>query len=378
MSTFIISCGGTGGHLSPGIALAEGLIERGHTCHLIISNKEVDSRLILNYSHLEFIRAPGVGLTFSLKGLLRFSWQQLKGLLFAFRLLRKIKPDIVIGFGGFTTAGISVAASFLGYPIVLHEANHRTGKAIRFLSILACRVYLPPGVRLKSLPPKTIRHFGFPVRKDVRPVGRQLACKRLDLRPDVKRLLVLGGSQGASILNKWVIDNFEALGGLGIHVYCITGLGKCTHGKLESISDKGERVQAVFTPFVDNMADVLSSVDLVVARAGAGSIAELIRCYTPSILIPYPFSADNHQEANANFFERQGGGIVLNEKNLDRLYSEVVSMIFDDWLLDQLQQNLKGIEIQNSLKLIVDDLETLCARDEPMILQEEESVYSND
>lgn len=375
MSTFIISCGGTGGHLSPGIALAEGLIERGHRCYLVISNKEVDSRLIRNYSHLEFIRVPGVGLSFSLKGLFYFSREQLKGLLFAVSLLRKLKPDIVIGFGGFTTVGISVAAFLLGCPVVLHEANRRAGKAIRFLSVLARRVYLPPGVRLKSLPPKTIRHFGYPVRKNIRPIGKHLACKKLDIQPDVRRLLVLGGSQGASVLNNWVLDNFEDLGALGINVYCVTGLGKCTKGKLEYVSENGELVQAIFAPFVDNMSEVLSAADLVVSRAGAGSIAEFSRCHIPSILVPYPHAADNHQEENANFFERQGGGIVLSEKNLDQLYSEVVSMIFNDWLLDKFQQNLRSSEIQNSLKLIVDDIETLCAHDESMI-SERRLVYS--
>ena len=135
MSTFIISCGGTGGHLSPGIALAEGLIERGHTCYLVISNKDVDSRLIRNYSHLKFIRIPGVGFSFSLRGLLGFAREQLRGLAFAVKLLRKVKPDMVIGFGGVTTVGIAVAAYLLGCPVVLHEANHRAGKAIRFLSV---------------------------------------------------------------------------------------------------------------------------------------------------------------------------------------------------------------------------------------------------
>jgi len=374
MSTFIISCGGTGGHLSPGIALAEGLIERGHRCYLVISNKEVDSRLIRNYSHLEFIRVPGVGFSFNLKGIFLFLREQLKGLFFAARLLRKIRPDIVIGFGGFTTVGVSAVAYLLGCPIVLHEANRCAGKAIRLLSVLARRVYLPPGVRLKSLPPRTMRHFGYPVRKNVRPIGKHSACKKLDLKPDAKRLLVLGGSQGASVLNKWVLDNFEGLSALGINVYCVTGLGKCTKGKLEYVSENGELVQAIFAPFVDNMAEVLSCADLVVSRAGAGSIAEFSRCHIPSILVPYPFAADNHQEENANFFEKQGGGIVLKEKNLDQLYSEVVSMIFNDWLLNKFQQNLKSSEIQNSLKLIIDDIETLCAHDEP-IASERELAY---
>lgn len=363
MSTFIISCGGTGGHLSPGIALAQGLIERGHKCYLLISNKEVDSRLVSNYPHLDFICIPGVGFSFNLKRMLFCIRSQLKGIVFSIKLLRKLKPDIIIGFGGFTTIGIAIAGYCLGYPVVLHEANRRTGKAIRLLSVLARRIYLSPGVRLKSLPPKTIRHLGYPVRREIRPIAKAFACRNMNLNNNPKRLLIIGGSQGASILNRWAVDNFERLGEQGISIYCVTGLGKNTEGKLECISSTGEMIQAIFTPFVDNMAEVLSCSDLVISRAGAGSIAEIIRCCIPAILIPYPFAADNHQDENAHFFERQGGGIVLQEKNMDQLYEEVTNIIFNDWLLDKFYQNLKNIEIQNNLKLIIDDLETLIKQD---------------
>lgn len=370
MSVFVISCGGTGGHLAPGIALAEALMERGHTCYLVISTKEVDSRLMSNYPELKFVRIPGVGFSFTLLGLYLFFREQFKGILFAVKFLHKVKPNVVMGFGGFTTIGISLAASVLGFPIVLHESNRRIGKAIRFLSILARRIYLPPGVLLRSFLPKTIRQIGYPVRKDVQPIGKKTACKRLGLQSDVKRLLVLGGSQGATVLNKWVLENFERLAELGIHVYCVTGLGKCSQGKLEYHSGSGEQVQAIFTPFVDNMSNVLSAADLVLSRAGAGSVAEFCHCYIPAILVPYPFAADDHQRENAKFFEQQGGGIMLDEKNLDQLYSEVVALIFNDWLLDKFRKNLKLIEAQNSLTQIVDDLEMLCAQEESFVYPE--------
>lgn len=244
MSTFIISCGGTGGHLAPGIALAEGLMERGHRCYLLISNKEVDARLIAKYGHLEFVRVPGVGLGGGLKGFFRFSIEQLRGIVFGMRLLKRLKPDMIVGFGGFTTVGIVLAGYFLGCPIVLHEANHRVGKAIRLLSGLAKRVYLPSGVGLKNLSAKVVRHFGYPVRREIRPLERGEACEKLGLRAGVKRILVFGGSQGASVLNRWVVDNFERLGALGIHIYCVTGMGKCERERLKYVREDGELVDA--------------------------------------------------------------------------------------------------------------------------------------
>lgn len=369
MNTFVISCGGTGGHLSPGIALAEELIQRGHKCYLIISNKEVDSRLIKKYSQLEFVRIPGVGFSFSLKGVIRFFHEQIKGILFSIKFLHKKEPDIVIGFGGFTTFGISIAAWILGFPIVLHEANRKVGKAIRLLSVLAQRVYLPLGVRLRSLPPRTIRYIGYPVRKEIRPISKSLACEKLEIKDNVKRLLVLGGSQGASILNKWVNENFEKLAELGIHVYCVTGLGKGVPGKIEYTAKNGESAEILFMPFVDDMATVISASDIVLSRAGAGSIAEICRCQIPAILVPYPAAADNHQEENACFFERQGGGIVINEKKLDGLFDEVAALMFNDWLLDKFEQNLKLIDIHSNLELIVNDLETFCTQEEKTCFQ---------
>lgn len=369
MNIVVISCGGTGGHLSPGIALAEELIKKGTKCYLVISNKEVDSRLINKYSQMDFIRIPGIGFSGKFSGFVKFIREQFKGLLFSIKFLHKVQPDVVIGFGGFTTVGLSLAARMLGVPIFLHEANRKVGKAIRFLSILATRIYLPCGVHLKSLPPKTLKNIGFPVRKEIRPIAKSLACQKLEITANVKRLLVFGGSQGASVLNKWVFEHFESLAELGIHVYCITGLGKGSIGKLEYTAKNGVCAQAIFTPFVDDMTSVLSSADLVLSRAGAGSIAEICRCHIPAILIPYPFAADNHQEANAAFFERQGGGLVISEKDIDQLYSEVVSLIFNDWLLTKFEQNMKLMDIQSNLSLIANDLEEFCTQEETISLQ---------
>lgn len=366
MSTFVISCGGTGGHLSPGIALAEGLIERGHECHLVVSCKRVDACLISQYPDLECTKIPGVAFSVKPLALLKFLYYQVKAIFFAINLIRKKRPDTVIGFGGFTTLSFGIGSFLLGCPIVLHEANRCAGKAIRLLSVWAKRVYLPPGVELKSLPPKTIRHFGYPVRKEVRPLMKHDACRKLGLRADVKRLLVMGGSQGAEVLNQWVLSNFEKLALQGIDVFCVTGMGKSSQGKLEYVLEDGKMSQAVFVPFIDNISEVLSISDLVVSRAGAGSIAEFSRCGLPCILVPYPWASSNHQVENARFLERQGGGIVLEEKQLDRLYSEVLSMIFNDWLLDKMQRNLKRMEAYNSLDLIADDLEVLCLINEPV------------
>ncbi|OIO59311.1 MAG: UDP-N-acetylglucosamine--N-acetylmuramyl-(pentapeptide) pyrophosphoryl-undecaprenol N-acetylglucosamine transferase [Verrucomicrobia bacterium CG_4_10_14_3_um_filter_43_23] len=360
MSYFVISCGGTGGHLSPGIALAEALIERGHECCLVISKKGVDARLLKKYPQLDFIKLPGSGFSLQPWKLMKFIGNQIIGLYSSIHFLQKKRPDVIVGFGGFITMGIVVAGYLLGCPIVLHEANRNPGKAIRALSALSKRVYLPVGVHLKSLPPKTVRHFGYPLRKEIRKIGQLEARKRLGITTEGKWLLVIGGSQGASILTEWVIEYGEKLGEMGINVYCVTGMQRGRQGKIDYRSSSGLRTQIVFTPFSDNMATLYSCADLVVSRAGAGSIAELVRCCAPSILIPYPWAADNHQLSNASFLEQQGGGIVLSQMMLHKLYSEVLEVINNEWLLDKFRSNLARLEPYSSVDLIADDLEQLC------------------
>jgi UDP-N-acetylglucosamine--N-acetylmuramyl-(pentapeptide) pyrophosphoryl-undecaprenol N-acetylglucosamine transferase len=109
------------------------------------------------------------------------------------------------------------------------------------------------------------------------------------------------------------------------------------------------------------VADLFSAADLVVARAGAGTIAELVRCLTPAILVPFPQAADDHQRANAAFFERQGGGLVIDQMFLGTLHAEVLDVIFNDWLLRKFRENLARMEHAASLGLLLDDLESLGA-----------------
>ncbi|MEO0794861.1 MAG: UDP-N-acetylglucosamine--N-acetylmuramyl-(pentapeptide) pyrophosphoryl-undecaprenol N-acetylglucosamine transferase [Verrucomicrobiota bacterium] len=361
MSNIVISCGGTGGHLAPGIAVAEALQEEGHQCRLIISNKDVDSRLVKNYPQLQYERSPGAGFSWHPIKFLKFNIQQTKGLFFTVRLMREFKADAVIGFGGFLTMGAVLAATLTGVPVFLHEANRKVGRAIRFLSGLAKRIYLPPGATINGLRQRLIQPCGYPIRQEIRRVPQDEARSRLGIDVPGKLLLVLGGSQGATSLNHWVRDNFEELAKDNISVYCVTGLNKNVGGSIEYPTKDGQVAKAIFTPFADNMADVLSAVDLVVARAGAGSIAEFARCRLPSILVPYPFSADDHQLANAQFLEQQGGAVVLTEDRLDHLFCEVRDLIFNDWLIQKFRENLERMDRDDPAKLIVKDMDAIIA-----------------
>jgi UDP-N-acetylglucosamine--N-acetylmuramyl-(pentapeptide) pyrophosphoryl-undecaprenol N-acetylglucosamine transferase len=362
MSRFLISCGGTGGHLSPGISLAEGLIARGHSARLLISQKKVDARLIEKYPHFEFIRVPGTGFSWSPIRLARCVVTQLRGFSFCLKLVRETKPDGIVGFGGFTSAGIALAGWLRGVPVALHESNRVPGLAIRVLGRLARRVYLPPGIKLPSAHAAATRHGGMPVRKEIQRLPQASARATLGLDPNQKVLVVFGGSQGAGPLNDWVRSKLPLLAAEGVQVYCVTGLDKGVATDSRELRTKtGAPIRAVFTPFCDQVAELLSAADLVVSRAGAGTIAELIRCETPAILVPYPQAADDHQRANAAFFERQGGGLVIEQAFMAALHAEVLDTIFNDWLLRKFRGNLQRMDRANSLELMLDDLDEIVA-----------------
>ena len=361
MSRFLISCGGTGGHLSPGIALAEGLAARRHESKLLISQKKVDARLIEKYPGLQFERVPGKGFSWRPVPLVRCLVSQIQGFRDCENLVRQWRPDAVVAFGGFTSAPLVAAAVWHGIPVALHESNRVPGLAIRLFGRVARRVYLPPGIRLTSVRASRTRHAGQPVRREIFRHAPATARAALGLSEKQKVLVVLGGSQGASVLNDWVRAQLPLFAAEGIQVYCVTGLGKGQQGVVELASKTGEPVRAIFEPFSDRVAELLSAADLVVSRAGAGTIAELVRCETPAILVPFPHAADDHQRANAAFFERQGAGIVVGQTQLANLHREVLDVIRSDWLLQKFRSNLRRMDRAQSLDLMLDDLEEIVA-----------------
>ena len=359
--TFLLSCGGTGGHLSPGIALAEGLAARGHRAVLLISHKKVDTRLAGKYPALRFEPIPGTPFGAHPAVLGRFLVSQSKGFTAGLRLVRTERPAAIVGFGGFTTASVILAGALHGVPVALHEANRVPGKAVRHLARFARRVWLPPGVGLPGVPTAKIRAAGLPVRAEITRVDRAAAAARLGLDPERKILAVFGGSQGATPLNQWARAAARDLAALGVQLACVTGLGKGEAEFTTHSGVSGESVRSAWIPFCDDVAGLLSAADLVVARAGAGSLAEFARIGSPAILVPYPQAADDHQRANAAYFAAQGGGVVLEQASLAQLTPLAASLLLDAPRLAELRAALARLDAAPALDFILDDLAGLIA-----------------
>ena len=198
MRNIVIACGGTGGHLTPGIALAQSLEEKGYPSWLFISQKKVDSRLSQKYPNLSFQSMPGAPLIKSPLGLARFGHGFVSSFFQSQNFYRKVGADALVGFGGFSTFGPAMAARFRGMPIFIHEANRAAGKAVRFLAKRSTRTYLPEGMRLDGISPEIVRNMGYPLRKEFRKIPIERARKQLGIPITDRLLVVIGGSQGAA------------------------------------------------------------------------------------------------------------------------------------------------------------------------------------
>ena len=367
MRNIVIACGGTGGHLTPGIALAQSLEEKGYPCSLFISQKSVDTRLSSKYPKLSFEPMPGAPLIMTPLGVMKFGKGFLSSFLRSQSFYRKVGADALIGFGGFSTFGPAMAARSKGIPIFIHEANRAVGKAVRFLAKRSTRVYLPEGMRMKGISPEIVRNMGYPLRQEFRRLPRERARKQLGISLRDRLLVVLGGSQGASSLNKWVKGNLTALADEGISIYCLTGMNKESSGVVQLDGPNGQTVTSRFVSFTDEMNVVLSAADLVVSRAGAGAIAEIVRCRVPSILVPYPHAADNPQFLNANFLEGKGGAIVCEEKDLTTsMMEEVSEVMFNEEFRAILRRNLFSLDEGDAAVRMVNDI-SQCLNEKPLV-----------
>lgn len=359
MSRFVIACGGTGGHLAPGIALAEKLRKRDHRPLLLISAKQIDARLTAGYPDLEFQVVPGAPLLFSVGGFFKFVTKQLQGLVFSWKLVRRERPAVIVGFGGFTTASIIVAGWLRGVPVALHEANRVVGRAVRSLARFAERVYLPRGVGLPKTRQNKLRYAGLPVRGEIKRLPRGESAESFGLDATLPTVIVFGGSQGAAVLNEWAETNAARLADRGVQLLVVTGPNK-GNGQTETLSGpKGKPVPFVRIPFCDRMAALYSAGDLVVSRSGAGTLAELLKCRVPAVLVPYPHAADGHQEANALDFTRRGGGVMVAENAIEELGPIVDELLGSESKLTDMRAHLGYMDRAEALDLMIDDLEML-------------------
>lgn len=311
----LIAAGGTGGHLLPGVATAKALRDRGHTVHFLVKQ---DGRSPEFLAHAGF---PSTAFHFEgfprgcRPALLAYPFKLFLAYQAARRTVRREKPDVFLGMGGYVSVPGGLAARASGVPIVIHEQNTRAGLANRLLSRWA-RAAATSFEQTEGLSPRAGRHVwtGLPLRPDLAPLDPLTARRDLGLDPNAPTLLIFGGSQGARALNRWAVDALNA-SPLAAPWQVIHLTGPADADTLREAHARAGR-RAFVQAYWSNMAAAYSAADAVVARAGANTVMELWRVGRPALLVPFPAATDDHQTANAQFLAKRGLARVLPERDL--------------------------------------------------------------
>ncbi|MEW6006988.1 MAG: undecaprenyldiphospho-muramoylpentapeptide beta-N-acetylglucosaminyltransferase [bacterium] len=299
-----IVCGGTGGHIYPGIAIAKELKEpffitgkKGISCEIIKKSGFRVYTIPISFWKRRLFSLNTLGVIFC----------NIFCIIASFFILIKERPKAIIGMGGYPSFPPILASLFLGIKRIIHEQNAKMGLANRLVSKIATKVAL--SFENTEFAPKNAIFTGCPIRKGIGKIGREEGLSFFGLK-NKKTILVMGGSQGSTKINEVFLEVTPNL--LEFNIIWLTG--KKDYSRIKSALRTPHSAIKIF-PFLFEMEYAYAGADIVIGRAGAVSIAEIRRCGIPAILIPYPYSADQHQLKNA---EALKDAIVIKEENLSK------------------------------------------------------------
>lgn len=313
--TALIMAGGTGGHIFPALAVAEALREQGWRCVWLGVATGMEARLVptkgfeCEWVEMAGVRGKGFG------RLLKAPFLLLRAVAQCRAVIQRVKPDLVVGFGGYVTAPGGLAARLSGVPVIVHEQNSVAGLSNRLLAVFAQRVLIAFPTAFK--PGKKVVLTGNPVRPDICNLPAPNA--RYAIRTEPLKLLVLGGSLGARVLNDTVPLSLAKLN--EADQFNVTHQsGEKQLPELQAAYADAE-VKGETVAFISDMANAYREADLVICRAGALTVAEVAAAGVAALFVPYPHAVDDHQTGNAKFLADDGAALLIpqNELTVDRL-----------------------------------------------------------
>ena len=350
--TALIMAGGTGGHIFPGLAVAEELRARGWRVHWLGAPGSMESRIVPQHGFplelIDFSGVRGKGLaTLALLPLrlLRAFWQ-------ALQVVRRVQPDVVVGLGGYITFPGGMMGVLCGKPLVLHEQNSVAGMANKVLAGVADRVFTAfPGVLKKA------QWVGNPLRAAF---TRQAApSERFVGRTGPLRLLVVGGSLGAQALNDIVPRALALIPAENRPV--VTHQSGATQIDTLRANYQAAGVQAELTPFIDDTASAFAAADIIVCRAGASTVTEIAAVGAAAIFVPFPFAVDDHQTTNARFLVSAGGGWLVQQSDLTPEGLAKMLLNSERTVLVDIAEKAKNMQKINATREVVAACEELSA-----------------
>jgi UDP-N-acetylglucosamine--N-acetylmuramyl-(pentapeptide) pyrophosphoryl-undecaprenol N-acetylglucosamine transferase len=353
---FIVSGGGTGGHIYPAIAIANELKSRFPDAEFLFVGAK---------DKMEMQKVPQAG--YAIKGLWISGLQRkltldnslfpiklLSSLLKSRTIIKNFKPDVVIGTGGFASGPLLQMANSLDIPTVIQEQNSYPGITNKLLSKKANKICVAYENLERFFPKGKIVFTGNPVRQDILDVEskRSEALSYFNLDENKKTVLILGGSLGARRINQLIAKEIDFLRNNNLQI--IWQCGNLYMADYKHFSEV-ENVQVV--SFIDRMDLIYAAADFVISRAGASSVSELCLVGKPTIFIPSPNVAEDHQTKNANAIVEKNGALLLKESELDEKFESVFNkLIHDENLQNSLRQNMKKLAMPNATKSIVEEI----------------------
>ncbi len=352
-----IAGGGTGGHLFPALAVAEVLRERGDDVLVFISEKEVDALATQGHDDLRFEKLPSIGMPRLLSpAILGFLWRFNNSLSPCRALYREFQPDAVLGMGGFTSTAPILAGRLRKIPTFVHESNAIPGKANRLNARLVTAVLLGFSECTKHFPNARCEVTGTPIRRSlVDRMPRAEALAHFGLEAGKRTLLVMGGSQGAHGINEALARACTAIKELDLQIIHLTGP---QDDQLMTDNYRRAGIPAHVAPFCHRMDAAYAAADAAIARSGAASLTELSHFALPSVLIPYPHAAENHQALNAEIFVRSGAASVLDQSQTT---GETLAAALREMLaparFDAMQRSARSLAPRDAARQVVATME---------------------
>lgn len=356
----IFAAGGTGGHIFPALAIADAVRDMRPDAEILFvgTRDRIESRVVPRAGYrFVSIWISGFQRSLRLRNLL-FPLKIAVSLVQSFLHLRRFKPHVAVGTGGYVSGPVLWMASRMGVPVALHESNSVPGVATRLMAAQAQVVFTAfQETSLRLARTDNVRLVGTPVRQSGR-IQRADGLARFSLAPDKKTLLVLGGSLGAASINNAVLRVVERFADSGIQLLWQTGRYQ------DSTIQEALRGKSVgwVGPFIEDMESAYAAADLAVCRAGAATVAELAATGTPAILVPYPRATDDHQTHNARLLEQASAAVMISDADLDaRLSSAVVKLMADNARREAMKDAALGLAKADAARIIATALLDIAA-----------------
>lgn len=356
---FIISGGGTGGHIYPAIAIANELKGQFPDAEFLFvgAKDKMEMQKVPEAGYkIEGLWISGIHRKVTLQNAM-FPFKLMSSLYKSYKLIRKFKPSIVIGTGGFASGAVLKVAAMLNIPTVIQEQNSFPGITNKLLAKKAnaiCVAY----ENLERFFPKDKMHFtGNPVRQDLIDVSKnkEEAIAHFKLNGNKQTLLILGGSLGARRLNQLIEKNLDFITGLGFQI-----IWQCGKHYLIDYAKYNDKEGVKVTAFIDRMDLVYAAADIVISRSGASSVSELCIVGKPTIFIPSPNVSEDHQTKNAKAIVDKGGAVLIKEADLESEFNLVFeALVKDKGKQESLIENIKKLALPNATKNIVEEIKKL-------------------